>query len=281
MSDRREIMRMPLSQRVQHGVLIATFTLLVLTGLPMIFDPSPMLKSVLSRGDLFWIRGLMHRIAGVGLIILCFAHLLYILLSGRGNRDFKGLLPRMQDARDAVGTLAHQSGAVRWLRRTARGRLLRRRWSQWLPETHPRYGRYTFIEKFEYLAVVWGSLLMAGTGLMLWFEEATMALFPRYVFDLVRVVHSYEAILAFLAIIIWHMYQVHFRPGAFPMSRIWLDGKISLDEMKEEHPLEYEALLARGGGDVEAPAGREDLGVTVEAAAPGTATVTGCWRAPR
>jgi cytochrome b subunit of formate dehydrogenase len=243
---------MPLAQRAQHWVLILTFSLLVLTGLPMFFDPSPLLKSVLSRGDLFHLRGILHRAAGVGLMALCFYHLLYILLSSRGNRDFKALLPGLRDARDAAGTLAWQSGLVARMRRTPRGRLLRRRLGRWLPERHPRYGRYTFIEKFEYLAVVWGSLLMVATGLMLWFEEATMALFPRYVFDLVRVVHSYEAILAFLAIIVWHMYQVHFRPGTFPMSRVWLDGRISLEEMKEEHPEEYEALLAEAGGDLDA-----------------------------
>jgi len=261
MNGDRSIIRMPLSQRIQHGVLIATFGLLVLTGLPMIMAPVPLLKAVLSPGDIFFYRGVAHRVAGVGLMALCAYHLLYVLLSARGNSDFKALLPTMKDARDAVGTLAYQLGIPARLRRSAQGRRMRRRFDAWLPLVHPRYGRYTFIEKFEYLAVVWGSLLMAGTGLMLWFEEATMALFPRYVFDFVRVVHSYEAILAFLAIIIWHMYQVHLRPGAFPMNRTWLDGRTSLDEMKEEHALEYRALLERAASEtasrhpaVEAPA---------------------------
>lgn len=256
MSDHRTIVRMPLSQRIQHGVLIAAFTLLVVTGLPMMVDPSPQLKALMSPGAIFHLRGVIHRIAGVGLMVLCFYHLLYIILSGQGNRDFKALLPRMQDARDAAGTLAWQLGLPARLRRSPKGRLLRRRLRAWLPASHPRYGRYTFIEKFEYLAVVWGSLLMVGTGLMLWFEEATMALFPRYVFDFVRIVHSYEAVLAFLAILVWHMYQVHLRPGAFPMNRTWLDGRISLDEMKEEHAMEYDSLLARAGGGLEI-AGRE------------------------
>jgi cytochrome b subunit of formate dehydrogenase len=251
MSHERNIVRMPLQQRLQHWILITTFTLLVLTGLPMIFDPSPLLKSILSRGDFFHLRGLVHRIAAVGMMGLCFYHLLYIILSERGNRDFRALLPGMKDARDAVGTLAWQSGISRALRLTKGGRAFQERWAAWLPAEHPRYGRYTFIEKFEYLALVWGTLLMVGSGLMLWFEEATMALFPRYVFDFVRVIHSYEAILAFLAIIVWHMYQVHLRPGAFPMNRTWLDGKTSLAEIEEEHPLEYEELLARAGGDVD------------------------------
>jgi len=69
-----------------------------------------------------------------------------------------------------------------------------------------------------------------------------MHLFPKYVFDVFVAIHSYEAILAFLAIIIWHMYNVHFAPAAFPMSKVWLTGKISREQMMREHPLEYEAL---------------------------------------
>lgn len=246
MNHERNILRMTLAQRAQHWLLILTFGLLVLTGLPNLFDPSPALVSVMSRGDVFYYRGLLHRIAGVGLGLLCAWHLLYILLSDVGHRDFKALLPKMKDARDALGTLAYQSGLARWMDGGAL-RDVRRRMPEWFPVDPPKYPRYTFIEKFEYLAVVWGSLLMFVTGLMLWFEEATMALFPLYVFDFVRILHSYEAILAFLAIIVWHMYQVHLRPGVFPMSRIWLDGRISLEEMREEHGEEYEMYAAAHG----------------------------------
>jgi cytochrome b subunit of formate dehydrogenase len=269
--DPRTVVRMPLSQRVQHIVLIVTFSILVVTGLPMLVNPSPHLKALLSPGEIFQWRGVIHRIAGVGLIGLCFFHLAYIILSERGNRDFKSLLPGMKDAKDAVGTLAWQLRLPARLRRSTRGRVVQRRLRAWLPSTHPRYGHYTFIEKFEYLAVVWGSLLMVATGLLLWFEEATMALFPRYVFDLVTVVHSYEAVLAFLAILIWHMYQVHMRPGAFPMNRTWLDGKISLDELKQEHPLEYEALLTEPGASLKElpPGGPQARGVEAQASPKG------------
>jgi len=248
-TEPKQIQRMPLNQRAQHWILIITFSLLVLTGLPNLLDPHiPLLHSVLSREDVFWFRGLLHRIAGVGIILLGFYHLLYIIFSEQGNRDFKALMLGLKDARDAAGTLTYQMGLPKTLQRTGWGRWIQRTWSAWLPLTHPRYGRYTFIEKFEYLGVAWGTILMAVTGLMLWFEEATMALVPLYVFDFVRVVHSYEAILAFATIIIWHMYQVHFRPGQFPMNRSWLDGNISIEEMKEEHPLEYEALLGAADG---------------------------------
>ncbi|MBI3447915.1 MAG: cytochrome b/b6 domain-containing protein [Acidobacteria bacterium] len=270
MSEPRAVLRMPLSQRIQHAVLIATFTVLVVTGLPMMMNPGPWLKSVLAAGDVFRWRGIVHRVAGVSLMGLCGFHLLYVLLSARGNRDFKALLPGTKDLQDAASTLSWQLHIPGRLRASRRGRRLLGRFRIGLPRSHPKYGRYTFIEKFEYLAVVWGSLLMAVTGLMLWFEEATMALFPRYVFDFVRVVHSYEAILAFLAIIIWHMYQVHLRPGAFPMNRTWIDGRISLDEMKHEHPLEYEATMAAVGSGLEPAAPRPAPDAAGRVAAPRT-----------
>jgi cytochrome b subunit of formate dehydrogenase len=83
---------------------------------------------------------------------------------------------------------------------------------------------------------------MIVTGLVLWFEEQAMMIRPKWSLDIARVVHSYEAVLAFLAIIIWHFYHVHLNPEVFPMSRIWLDGKISEHDMKEHHPLEYERI---------------------------------------
>jgi cytochrome b subunit of formate dehydrogenase len=78
---------------------------------------------------------------------------------------------------------------------------------------------------------------------MLWFQEASLALFPMWVLDIIRIVHGFEAILAFLAIIIWHMYNVHLNPEVFPMSKVWITGKISKEELMEHHPLEYEEML--------------------------------------
>jgi cytochrome b subunit of formate dehydrogenase len=245
MTGREDIERLPRILRWQHGAMVLLFALLVLTGLPMLLEISPGMKSFMSRWELFQIRGWVHRIAGSGLLALSLAHLAYLLFSDHGHRELKSMIPGMQDARDAVGTFAYQAGIVRLIRRAGSGRSLLRRWKRWLPRSHPRYGRYSFVEKLEYIAVVWGSFLMILTGLMLWFEEATMALFPMRAFNIVRVVHSYEAILAFLAIIVWHMYQVHLRPGAFPMSKVWLDGRISLEELRRDHPLEYEELKRR------------------------------------
>ena len=83
---------------------------------------------------------------------------------------------------------------------------------------------------------------MAVTGFLLWFETPTMEVFPKWVIDLTRVVHSWEGVLIFIILILWHLYQVHLSPGSFPMNYAWLDGKISDDRLKTEHSLEYENM---------------------------------------
>jgi cytochrome b subunit of formate dehydrogenase len=89
---------------------------------------------------------------------------------------------------------------------------------------------------------------MIGTGLILWFPNQAMTYLPKWTLDVATVIHSYEALLAFLAIIIWHFYHVHLNPESFPMSKIWLTGKISERELKELHPLEYLRIAGRSGG---------------------------------
>jgi len=94
--------------------------------------------------------------------------------------------------------------------------------------------------------VGWGSVIMIGTGLLLWFYDFAMTYLPRWAWEIAKAIHSWEAVLAFLAIIIWHMYNVHLNPSSFPMNMAWLTGRISERELREEHPLEYEQVIAEG-----------------------------------
>ncbi len=100
------------------------------------------------------------------------------------------------------------------------------------------------MEKFDYWAVYWGMVVMITSGYILWFKDVTINQFGKFVFDIGREAHSDEALLATLAIVIWHFYNVHFNPHKFPGSLTWLNGKITLREFKEEHPLEYEEWKA-------------------------------------
>ncbi len=111
-----------------------------------------------------------------------------------------------------------------------------------LSRQKPRFGRWDYTEKAEYLALIWGTAVMAITGFVLWFPEFFMTILPSWTFETSQIIHYYEAWLATLAIIVWHWFFVIFHPEKYPMSLAWMNGKITEEEMKHHHPLEYEEL---------------------------------------
>ena len=223
-TDERYFERLTRNQRVQHIIMMTSFFLLVATGFPVLFPEgwaSPGIVAVLGG---FTMRSALHRVGAIVLIGVCVYHALHAMFTRRGREDFMAFMPNWKDLHDAIGMMKFYFGFSR---------------------NTPRFDRYNFIEKFEYLALGWGSALMIGTGFLMWFEEQAMVVLPKWALDITGIVHSYEALLAFLAIIVWHFYHVHFKPGVFPMSRIWLDGKISEHEMMEDHPIEYERIMRK------------------------------------
>jgi cytochrome b subunit of formate dehydrogenase len=226
--DEPQFERLTLNQRIQHWCLITTFSTLMISGLPLASPGSSVSRSVVMFLGGMGARAIIHRTAAIALILLVVYHLLYVLFSRKGYWEFQQLLPGLLDARDIAITLGFYLG---------------------LTPVRARSGRYNFIEKFEYLAVGWGSVVMITTGALLWAPQISLAFLPKWVMDVAFIIHSWEAILAFLAIIIWHMYNVHGNPSVFPMSRVWLTGTIGLGEFEENHPLEYEQYLRdRGAG---------------------------------
>jgi cytochrome b subunit of formate dehydrogenase len=112
-------------------------------------------------------------------------------------------------------------------------------------EEKPLFGRFSYIEKSEYWALVWGTVVMGITGVILWFENTSMGMLSKLGWDIARTIHFYEAILATLAIVVWHFYFVIFNPDVYPMSLAWLTGKVSEEEMHDEHPLELREIKKR------------------------------------
>jgi formate dehydrogenase gamma subunit len=222
MPDDEQFVRLTLAQRIQHVILFTSFFTLVATGIPLVFPDAPLLHKLFFFPSSFWLRGIIHRIAGVTLISVGLFQVGYVIVSRHGNSDFRKIIPTPQDALDALNLFLYNLG---------------------VRSEKPKFGKFNFIEKFEYWALVWGIFVMAITGALLWFQEAAIALFPIWVLDIVRIMHGFEAILAFLAIIIWHMYNVHLNPEVFPMSKVWITGKLSKEELKDHHPLEYEDML--------------------------------------
>ncbi|MHB1458480.1 MAG: formate dehydrogenase subunit gamma [Armatimonadota bacterium] len=248
-TSERYFERLTLNQRIQHMVLIVSFTMLVLTGLPVRYPDTLPSYIVIHLVGGFATRSLLHRIAAVMLMGLVGYHVGFTILTPRGRSEFKALLPNVKDLFDSIRMMLFYLG---------------------FSSKQAKFDRYNFIEKFEYLAVGWGSVVMIITGLLLWFEVEAMMYLPKWILDVARVIHSYEGLLAFLAIIIWHFYHVHLNPEVFPMSKIWLNGKISEHDMKEHHPLEYERIieeermknLAANSVDIPSPEDSSEDGTT-------------------
>jgi cytochrome b subunit of formate dehydrogenase len=164
----------------------------------------------------FW--RVIHRIGGSLLILAAAYHLAYSLLHEDGRRDFVLMLPRGKDFVHLGQNLRYFFGAS---------------------ATPPDFGRFTYFEKFDYWAVFWGCVAMIGSGLAMWFPRLVLAVFPGLTpaaFNAFKEAHAHEAVLAFLAIIIWHSYNVHLRPGRFPGAWSWVHGHITDEEQAHEHP---------------------------------------------
>lgn len=215
---RTTVVRFGAAARVQHIVLIVSFTVLIVTGLPVLVAGA---GGWTMRG-LFVLRGVLHHSAAVVLIGLGIYHTFWISFTEEGRREFGSVLPKLEDARNLVHFLKYQFGKS---------------------DTPPPFDKYDPFEKFEYLAVVWGSLVMVITGIMMWFFEFTFQILPKWTYDMARLIHGYEAILAFLAVILGHLYNVHLKPGVWPMNRVWLDGRMTAQELKDHHPKEFERWL--------------------------------------
>jgi cytochrome b subunit of formate dehydrogenase len=108
----------------------------------------------------------------------------------------------------------------------------------------PQFRRFNYAEKAEYWALVWGTALMGVTGVMLWAKVWVGNLLARWWVDVATTIHYYEAILATLAILVWHFYQVFFDPDVYPMNSAWLDGKMPIDHYRHEHELDAETLAS-------------------------------------
>lgn len=250
--DDEIFLRMNLAERIQHFILIVTFFILIITGLPLIFYEIKFLKGIFSLQRSFYMRGILHRVAAVALILNLVWHILYTIFSPRGRNNLKDMIPKLRDFKDAFEIFWHHLGLTRFLYKRGVLKKFFTNRPYWLFEKPPKYGRYNFIEKFEYWAVGWGSVVMIISGFFMWQVELSLSLFPLWVHNIFIIVHGYEAILAFLAVIIWHMYNVHLNPEVFPMSKIWLNGKITGKELRTLHPLEYQKILEERKKDIDA-----------------------------
>ncbi len=217
--EHRTIMRMTVNQRIQHWLLLVSFITLVITGFALAYPTSWI---ALPFGSSESLRRLIHRIAAVVMIAVGLYHIFYLALTQEGRRSLRDMLPKMKDLRDFAQNMRHYlTGRV----------------------SKPKIARFGYAEKAEYWAVIWGTLIMGLTGLMIWFKVEVFSFLPRWWIDVAIAVHFYEAVLATLAIFVWHFYHVIFDPDVYPINWAFLDGRMSEEHYREEHELDYEQLM--------------------------------------
>lgn len=218
--------RFSLQFRIQHIVLFISTTILIFTGIPLwcLSRPDFILWNSTCFELLGGLRGisLIHHCAAAALIVLSAYHLLYTIFSKTGRREFIDLLPGLKDVTDVMTNSLYFLG---------------------LTKKRPQFARYSYIEKFDYWAVYWGSVIMIVSGLVMLYPAQCAKYCPWLTFDLAAEIHAGEAILATLALFIWHFYNVHFNPSHFPGTLMWLHGRITKKQMIAEHPLEYEKMM--------------------------------------
>ncbi len=196
--------RMSRGFRIAHAATMVSFLVLVYTGFALKFPASWWARPLLTWEESVALRGFLHRGAALVMVAAFAGHFLHLALSRQARACIKGMLPNRHDLRELRERLAWYLG-----RRAEM----------------PRSPRLSYIEKAEYLALLWGTAVMAFTGFLLWFENLTLEFLPKWAIDVSTAIHFYEAVLASLAILVWHFYFVIFDPLVYPMDTAWLTGR--------------------------------------------------------
>jgi cytochrome b subunit of formate dehydrogenase len=219
------VVRFSFWSRFQHAAVILLFGALVVTGLPQKWPYADWSRWIIDAlGGIFATRWI-HRAAGVTFAVLVAAHLI-VAIGGVLTRRMKpSMLIGRKDFQDAIDNLQYYLGRT---------------------DAPPRFGRFDYRQKFEYWGLVMGGLLMIATGFVLYLPIQVTSFLPGVVIPIAKVAHSNEGLMAFLVVIVWHVYNAHLNPDVFPFDFTIFNGKISRHRMEREHPLELARLTSDG-----------------------------------
>jgi len=190
--------------RIAHGLLVVSFTLLVYTGFALKYPETWWARPLLLWESSPGLRGWLHRLAAVAMLVAVVFHFLHLASSRRARACIAGMRPTWEDLGEFRERLRYFVG---------------------LRKDPPPTGPIGYAEKLEYLSLMWGIVVMTVTGFLLWFETLVLRWLPKWITDVAVVIHFYEAILATLAILVWHFYFVIFDPVVYPMDTAWLTGR--------------------------------------------------------
>jgi cytochrome b subunit of formate dehydrogenase len=217
MKNEKTYTRFSLSQRIEHFVLLVSFTLLGITGLPQKYPTQQWSDFVLRIFGGIESARQIHHISAIALMIVSVYHVIAVAYRIYVLRSPLTMLPLLDDFKHLFQDLGYYLGM-----RKHKG----------------YYGRFNYAEKVEYLAVVWGTLVMAITGFMMWNPIATARFLPGQWIPAAKAAHGGEALLAVLSILIWHFYHVHLKK----FNKSMFTGKLTREEMEHEHPAELAQL---------------------------------------
>jgi formate dehydrogenase gamma subunit len=219
-----KFLRMTSNERIQHFILLVSFITLVITGFWLKYPEAFWVKWIIAvlGKSAFELRGVIHRTASIVMIAGGVYHICYLIFTLKGRQFFRDILPAKNDIKNITDTAKYY---------------LTNKYEK------PKFGRFSYIEKAEYWAVVWGTVIMGVTGIMLWAQNKFLPLIHTSGMDIATAIHFYEAILATLAIVVWHFYFIFLNPDVAPMNKAWFSGYLNYEEMEKEHPLELEKLM--------------------------------------
>jgi len=219
------VVRWTTTEVLWHFLLFISFVTLIITGFAFRFPDAWWSSWLTSSPAAFAARGVAHRVAGVLLIGLFFFSIFRSVFTKRGWQQLSARFPVLSDTRNVTQNVLYSFG---------------------LSSKPPEFDRYDYSEKAEYWALMWGGFVMIITGIPLWFETFFLGFIPKWMLDVAKAIHYYEAWLATLAILVWHFFFMFIHPENYPINFTVLTGTMTEEEYMEKHPLDYEKMIARG-----------------------------------
>jgi formate dehydrogenase subunit gamma len=208
-------------QRFEHMAVMSLFVVLAITGFPQKFFDHHWAQVLVG-----WLGGVdtarwFHRASGILFGLLLAAHVVRLVVEVALGRTSVSMIPTRQDYADAVQTLRYYFGTT---------------------DRPAKFDRFDYRQKFEYWGLLLGSMIVVSTGLVLLFPILTARFLPGEIIPAAYLAHSQEGLMAFLVVIVWHIYNAHLSPDVFPFDKSIFTGEISVERIRHEHPLEYERL---------------------------------------